>query len=297
MMRAKKGHKPGSVGGSCLCGILSLVLLVSCGDPPPPPAPREKAEVVRRTIIFSEDMAEAEKKPAVSEGVKEGLVSDEKNQSGQKPPEEMSSVRDQAVSVASPEAVVSAEPGPASGVGTEAEKKQAEETSVKAKVPDAEKKEVLKQEAGGHATIHGLIREEDIRDEKMTLSLVADARVYNPEGRIDPFRPLIQERPQVKREDDKRLERRVPQTPLEKVDLSQLRLVGIVRSPMGARAMVEESSGRGYVVSMGTYMGLHSGKVTAIEGDRVVVTEIVEDLSGSVREERRELKLQKPTGE
>lgn len=120
---------------------------------------------------------------------------------------------------------------------------------------------------------------------------------YDPKGRVDPFFPIIEEAPKIRKDDPARVERRTPQTPLEKVDLSQLKLVGIIGSSLGPSAVVEESSGRGYVVTVGTYMGINSGRVTTIDMDRIIVTEIVVDWTGEIREERRELKLQKPTGE
>lgn len=120
---------------------------------------------------------------------------------------------------------------------------------------------------------------------------------YDGTSRVDPFLPLIAKKAEIRDKNARKLERRAPKTPLEKVDLSQLRLVGIIGTPAGRTAMVEESSGKGYVVQKGTYMGLHSGKVTAVDTDRIVVTEIIEDLSGELREQSRELKLQKPTGD
>lgn len=121
---------------------------------------------------------------------------------------------------------------------------------------------------------------------------------YDPKGRVDPFFPVVESAPRAgKKERVISAERRAPETPLEEIDLGQLRLVGIIHSPLGRSAVVEESSGRGYVVTSGTYMGIHSGRVTAIDMDRIIVTEIVTDRVGEAREERRELKLQKSVGE
>ena len=124
---------------------------------------------------------------------------------------------------------------------------------------------------------------------------------YSPVGKIDPFQPLFQAEPVVKSEKLKKkkriLKRRVPQTPLEKVDLSQLKLTGIIVAESGNKALVEEASGKGYVIRKGTYVGIHSGQVVDIDGDRVVVEEEVADILGNLERKKRELKLQKPLGE
>ena len=127
-------------------------------------------------------------------------------------------------------------------------------------------------------------------------SAVGDS--YNPEGKIDPFLPLLKDEPQKVLPDTKtKKEKREPTTPLERVDLSQLKLTAIIRTPSGFKAMVEEITGKGYIISVGTYIGIHSGSVTNILKDRVIVEEEVEDALGAVSNRNTELKFQKPTGE
>lgn len=122
---------------------------------------------------------------------------------------------------------------------------------------------------------------------------------YNPIGKIDPFEPLVKEEPVAasRAMKKKKIKRRIPRTPLEKVDLSQLKLTGIIRAPSGNKAMVEEATGKGYIITKGTYIGIYSGRVIKILNDRVIVKEEIEDGFGSVTIKERELKFQKPTGE
>jgi Tfp pilus assembly protein PilP len=121
---------------------------------------------------------------------------------------------------------------------------------------------------------------------------------YASEGKIDPFAPLLKEDPvSVLPVGKPKREKREPTTPLERVDLSQLKLTAIIRTPSGFKAMVEESTGKGYIVSVGTYVGTHSGRVTNILKDRIVVEEEVEDALGNVSNSNSELKFQKPSGE
>jgi type IV pilus assembly protein PilP len=120
--------------------------------------------------------------------------------------------------------------------------------------------------------------------------------IYNPKGKIDPFEPLFRDQPSVAMVKEKR-KKRIPRTPLEKVDLSQLKLVGIILASSGNRALVEESNGKGYVIKKGTYVGTNAGKVVEIEKEKVVVAEEYEDVLGNVTLRNKELKLPKPPGE
>ena len=121
--------------------------------------------------------------------------------------------------------------------------------------------------------------------------------LYNPEGKLDPFEPLFKKERVSLAVGKKKIKRRKPLTPLERVNLSQLTLVGIIRSPSGNRALVQESSGKGYVVKKGTYIGTNSGKIVQILKDRIIVEEESENIYGKVSIIKKPLKLQKPPGE
>ncbi|MBI5552528.1 MAG: pilus assembly protein PilP [Desulfobacterales bacterium] len=124
------------------------------------------------------------------------------------------------------------------------------------------------------------------------------AASYDAEGRFDPFEPLFKEQQtqSMSSSKDKR-SKRIPQTPLEKVALAQLKVTAIIRASSGNRALVEDATGKGYVVKVGTYMGLNSGQVVRIDNDRVLVEEEIENIAGELTVENQELKLQKPAGE
>ena len=125
------------------------------------------------------------------------------------------------------------------------------------------------------------------------------ARLYNPEGKIDPFEnPLRKQGPQpVEEEVEPNKPDRIRQTPLERIDLSQLTLVGVIQFPSGYKAIVEEESGKGYMIKAGTYIGTHYGQVTEIQKDRIVIQEKVKDVLGRYTDKTSQLKLQKPRGE
>jgi type IV pilus assembly protein PilP len=121
---------------------------------------------------------------------------------------------------------------------------------------------------------------------------------YDPTGKIDPFAPIFKAAPTVDVEStEKKILRRRPLTPLEKIDLSQLKLVGVIRAESGNHAMVEDATGKGYVITNGSYVGIYGGRVVQIGRDRAFIEEEVEDIFGKISVTRKELKLQKPPGE
>ncbi|MGD1968526.1 MAG: pilus assembly protein PilP [Desulfobacterales bacterium] len=120
--------------------------------------------------------------------------------------------------------------------------------------------------------------------------------IYDPKEKINPFEPLFREKPTVAGTKVKR-KKRIPRTPLEKIDLSQLRLVGIITAASGNKALVEESNGKGYVIKKGTYIGTNAGKVVQIQSNKVIVAEEYEDYSGNVTVKNKEIQLPKPPGD
>jgi len=61
--------------------------------------------------------------------------------------------------------------------------------------------------------------------------------------------------------------------------------------------MVEEASGKGYEVKIGTYIGKNQGKVFEIRKSSIVVKELVKDYKGRLKERVKEIKLHKLDGE
>jgi len=120
---------------------------------------------------------------------------------------------------------------------------------------------------------------------------------YTAKDKIDPFEPLLREESAQAMVAHLNPKKRVPQSPLEKIDLAQLKLVAIVAAPTGNRALVEESTGKGYILREGTYVGLNSGKVVGIGLDKILVEEEFEDVYGKTILQKKEITLPKPPGE
>jgi type IV pilus assembly protein PilP len=122
---------------------------------------------------------------------------------------------------------------------------------------------------------------------------------YDPKGKVDPFVPLLRDESAAVVAAKLRAvgDPNRPKTPLEKIDLGQLKLVAIITALGGNRALVEESSGKGYIIKEGTYIGLNSGKVVGIKADKVLVEEEFEDIYGKSITQKKEITLPKPPGE
>ena len=113
----------------------------------------------------------------------------------------------------------------------------------------------------------------------------ADYR-YRSAGKSDPFRPFLETDPAVikKREEDalkkavsRKAAKAVPISPLQQMDIGHFRLVGIIGSDQSRSAVViDGATKKFYPLSVGTLIGLNDGRVTAIEPDRVIITERVE---------------------
>ena len=114
---------------------------------------------------------------------------------------------------------------------------------------------------------------------------------YDPKGRVDPFIPLLQEKEVVTPDIDDKPKRML--TPLEKLSLNQIKLVAVILMENRQLAMVEDATGKGYEVMIGTYMGKNSGQVSKINQSSLVVTEYVKDYKGIRQTKFQEIKLHK----
>lgn len=133
-------------------------------------------------------------------------------------------------------------------------------------------------------------KEEKKAEDAAEPSAVAAVRyVFNPVGKTDPFQPYI---------GAIQTDRERPQTPLEKYQISQLTLTGVIWGLANSMAMVEDPSGKGYVVKVGTPIGKNMGKVIEIQQNKLVILEqYVDPVRGSVVRNRVYLELPRREGE
>lgn len=120
--------------------------------------------------------------------------------------------------------------------------------------------------------------------EEIAAEVAAHEQAAEASGRRrDPFRPFTLDlRPEVPDE---------PLTPLQRYEIPQLRLAGVLLEARPPRAMLEDNSGMGFIVTPGTPIGRNRGVVAAIEPRRVVVEEKVLDFYGNEQVQRVVLEM------
>jgi Tfp pilus assembly protein PilP len=112
-----------------------------------------------------------------------------------------------------------------------------------------------------------------------------DTYRYNPEGKRDPFRsPFLAAHGQQQAP-------REAKTPLQRFDLGQLKLVGVVVEGGESKAVIEDNTGLGYIVTQGTPIGTNGGIIRAITPQKIIVEEYETDFYGKRRARQRELPL------
>ena len=107
---------------------------------------------------------------------------------------------------------------------------------------------------------------------------------YEPTGRREPFKSLIAEEDIDVAEVIVTPDPELLKTPLQKADLNQLKIIGIILGSLGDYARILSPDGKSYTVNVGTLIGMHEGEVISITDNTVVVREIMRYESGNVEE-------------
>ncbi len=147
---------------------------------------------------------------------------------------------------------------------------------------------------------------------------VAKPFTYNPVGKPDPFKPFLRAKALPPRTAAppltapprvvvRRPERPVypgapgtpgvpkpppvPPSPLQSFGLDQLKLVGIIWQIDEGRALIEDPTGKGYIVSEGAAIGLRDGKIAKISREGVFVAEESVNQEGKVTRKEMIMRL------
>lgn len=138
---------------------------------------------------------------------------------------------------------------------------------------------------------------------------------YSPKGKSDPFKPFVEIAPSLSLLPPSAGAARVlpgsplpgrpgeavaakpqgrptkplsrpgrPEGPLQRFDLKDLKVVGIITHREGNRALIVDLQGMGYIVSEGTAIGLRNGSITRITRTEIVVEEEEVSAGGKVTE-------------
>ncbi len=107
---------------------------------------------------------------------------------------------------------------------------------------------------------------------------------YDPTGRREPFESLIAEEEIDLLDVIATPDPELLKSPLQKVELAQLKITGIILGSFGEYARILSPDGKSYTVNAGTLIGMHEGQVISITSNSVVVKEILRYESGKVEE-------------
>lgn len=105
------------------------------------------------------------------------------------------------------------------------------------------------------------------------LAEAVDGYTYDPKSRREPFQSLTR----LVKIDKTRLE----MPPLQRVQLSDLKLLGIMWGGYGYYGLVRTPDGKGYTVKEGMLMGTNNGVISAITDKAVIVSEPSIDIAGN----------------
>ena len=92
--------------------------------------------------------------------------------------------------------------------------------------------------------------------------------LYDSRGKRDPFVSFVREVTPQRGKNDLAA---VP--PIQRYELGELKLVGVLWTNKGAKALVEDAEGKGYSVATGSRIGRAGGVVTRITEKELVVRE------------------------
>ena len=120
--------------------------------------------------------------------------------------------------------------------------------------------------------------------ERIQQALMSDVFTFDSKNSIDPFDSFIKapapkfSAPALVGEEDTEqpLE---PLTPLQKMTVAEIEkgLKGIILGVNGKRALIEDATGKGYIVEVGVPLGESNGVVTQIFGEGMVIQQQIKD--------------------
>jgi Tfp pilus assembly protein PilP len=125
---------------------------------------------------------------------------------------------------------------------------------------------------------------------KPTFGSYGGAFTYDRTGMRDPFRTFEWE------EKSRKALMGADRGPLEQYDVNQMSLLAVVWNTGTARALVQDPSGKSYIIGTGTRIGKNEGRVTDIDDNLVVVKETYVDFLGKETTKDIEMRIRRSEG-
>jgi len=116
---------------------------------------------------------------------------------------------------------------------------------------------------------------------------------YVPGNRPDPFQPFFEEAKAAVPASECV---GIPPGPLTEQEVPQFALVAVVSQGKETVAMLQDRTGKGYLVRVGTFLGKKCGKVSGIDSEGVTVEEPYVDILGQTKTRKVALGFKKTEG-
>lgn len=107
--------------------------------------------------------------------------------------------------------------------------------------------------------------------EELFLQGLMDPFDYDPRGRKDPFAPPVLDRPVAPGISHG------PLLPLQKFDITKLKLIGIIWDVKRPRAMISDPENKVHIVGPNTKIGIRNGYIAVIREGEIVIVETMEE--------------------
>jgi len=117
---------------------------------------------------------------------------------------------------------------------------------------------------------------------------------YNPNGKVDPFTPLITSSPsseQVSSEPSKKKE--IPLSPLQKLAIEDFKLAAIISTDKKLTALLEDPAVNGFIVTEGMLIGRDGGVIKKILTNSIIIEEESKDDQGNKEMKIKTITLKK----
>ncbi len=139
--------------------------------------------------------------------------------------------------------------------------------------------------AAGTTDAKTATKELEVLAEELVLQGLMDPFDYDPRGRKDPFMQPVLDRPVAPGSGHG------PLLPLQRFEITQLRLIGILWDVKRPRAMIQDPENKVHTVGPYTKIGLRNGYIAVIREGEIVVVETTEDAGGRLTTMAQIMKL------
>lgn len=122
--------------------------------------------------------------------------------------------------------------------------------------------------------------------EELFLQGLMDPFDYDPRGRKDPFAQPVLDRPVAQGASHG------PLLPLQRYEVANLKLIGIIWDVKRPRAMISDPNGKVHIVGPNTKIGVRNGYIAVIREGEIVIVDTMEE-NGRLVSSAQILKLAK----